>query len=132
MAQTPEQRRYAAKKRKLMLLFRITPEEQEKIEKYQGSSKFWVLLGKTMGTDHSHVSGLVRGRLDFRINRALGMLENSFKELTPQILRALAEYLEHPPAVDAIGERYGLLGKAQVKRKMIYGPPISSKKAKRK
>jgi hypothetical protein len=129
MAQTPEERRYAAKKRRLMLLFRISPEEQDKIEKYQGASKFWVLLGKTMGTDHSHVSGLVRGRLDFRINKALGMLENSFKELTPQILRALADYLDNPPAVNAIGPRYGLIGKAQVKHKMIYGPPKKVKKA---
>lgn len=75
-----------------------------------------------MGTDHSHVSGLVRGRLDFRINKALGLLENSFKELTPKILRTLADYLEAPPAVKAIGKHYGLIGRAQKKLKMVYGP----------
>jgi hypothetical protein len=40
----------------------------------------------------------------------------------------LADYAENPPAIAALGApRYGLIGKAQRKKKMIYGPPKEKK-----
>jgi len=36
----------------------------------------------------------------------------------------MADYLEDPPAVKAIGPHYGLIGKAKLnKKRKIYGPP---------
>ena len=33
----------------------------------------------------------------------------------------MANYFECPPAVEVIGERYGILHKAKNKKKMVYG-----------
>jgi len=107
-----------------MLLYKITPEEQKRIEEYQAvHPQFKYLLGNRMGTDHNHATGLIRGRLDWRINKAYGAIENAFPNHTAQVLRALARYHEEPPAVTVIGPRFGLIGRAQVKKKMVYGPP---------
>jgi hypothetical protein len=83
--------------------------------------------------DHNHTTGQLRGVLDFRINRALGMIETSFKEKTPDILRHLAQYLEHYPVNMVLGRRYGIIGKAKKKKVMIYGSekgPIKPEKRK--
>ena len=129
MAQTPEQRRDSAKRSRLMLLYKITPEEQDAVEQFQRKdSVLRILLTKgnpkepaRLYTDHSHTSGLFRGRLAYLINKGLGVIEGTYKERTPAILRALADYLDNPPAVRVIGERWGLLGRAKKKKKMIYG-----------
>jgi len=129
MAQTPEQRRASAKRSRLMLLYKITPEEQDAVEQFQRKdSVLRILLTKgnpkepaRLYTDHSHTSGLFRGRLAYLINKGLGVIEGTYKERTPAILRALADYLDNPPAVRVIGERWGLLGRAKKKKKMIYG-----------
>lgn len=122
----------AAKRQRLWKFYRITPEEQVEIEKFQKKHPVLsVLLEKgdptevaLLFTDHNHTSGLIRGRLAYLINKALGVFECSYKERTPTILRALADYLENPPATQVLGEpRYGLIGRAKVKKKMIYGPP---------
>lgn len=112
-----------AQDRRLKLLYRISLEEQKKIEEYQRKYGFGILMGNNMGTDHCHASGLIRGRLDWRINKAYGLLENIKDKHLPDVLRALANYHESPPAVSAIGFRYGLIGRAKRKRKMVYGPP---------
>ena len=129
MAQTPEQRRASAKRSRLMLLYKITPEEQDAVEQFQRKdSVLRILLTKgnpkepaRLYTDHSHTSGLFRGRLAYLINKGLGVIEGTYKERTPAILRALADYLDNPPAVRVVGERWGLLGRAKKKKKMIYG-----------
>lgn len=107
-----------------MAFYRITPEEQQAIDKFQaGHPVFNVLLGRRLGTDHNHKTGLIRGRLDFRINQAYGRIENAFPHNTAAVLRALADFHESPPATTVLGApRYGLLGKAKYKRKMVYGP----------
>jgi hypothetical protein len=64
--------------------------------------------------DHCHRTGLVRGLLNPFTNKHL------IDDL--DILRASIAYLENPPAVRALGRVYGLLGKAQRKKKMLYGP----------
>jgi hypothetical protein len=130
MAQTPEQRRYAAKRHRLNVLYRIDPGEEKAIELWQSvHSPYHLLLQRGNGSDdaqifvdHRHSDGLIRGKLAYLINKALGTIENSYKERTPEILRALADYLENPPAVEVIGPRYGMLGRAKMnKKKKIYG-----------
>jgi hypothetical protein len=119
----PVDARDKAKNRRLMLLYRITLEEQRKIEAFQRASPiFRLLLGRNMGTDHCHKTGLIRGRLDWRINKAYGLLEKVAPDNLSDVLRALAEYHDYPPAVTAIGPRFGLIGQAKVKKKMVYGP----------
>jgi hypothetical protein len=108
-----------------MVLFRLTPEDHAAILKFQKKHPvFKHLLGHRLGTDHSHKTGLIRGLLEWRINRAYGLLEKVAPDNLPAVLRALADFHENPPAVTALGEkRYGLIGQAKYKRKMVYGPP---------
>ena len=141
MPQTPEEKKLAAKRARAWKLYKITLEEQDIVEEYQRHDPdFAVLLTKgdpkekaLLFNDHNHTTGLYRGRLAYLINKGLGTIEGVYKERTPQILRALASYLDSPPATEVIGYRYGMLGRAKLnKKKIVYGPPISSKKAKRK
>jgi len=126
---SPEEQRIAAKRQRLMKFYRITLKEQAAIEEFQRGNGFSVLLEKgdptetaLLFTDHSHTSGLIRGRLAYLINKALGVFESSYKERTPTILRALAYYLENPPATTVLGEaRYGIIGRAKQKKVMTYG-----------
>jgi Recombination endonuclease VII len=139
MAKTPEQKRDAAKDARLKKFFRTSLEEYRAIEGWQANSRGSILLGTTRrGLDHNHTTGLIRGVLDWRINRALGIIENSFREASPKVLRELANYLEMPPATFVVGERYGLVGQAKNKKVMVYGsrngplPAIKNKKRKKK
>jgi hypothetical protein len=111
--------------RRLWVLYRITPAEQKAIEEFQANHPaFRLLLGRHLGTDHDHATGLVRGRIEWRINRALGLLEKAAPHNTSAVLRALADYLDNPPATTALGgQRFGLIGLAKYKKKMVYGPP---------
>ncbi len=110
------------RKYKLWKLFRLTPEEWEIILKYQ--SGVCAVSGKppvtrALAADHDHKTGRIRGALAMNINRGLALFNDD-----PALLRKAADYLENPPAVIALGkEVYGLLGKAQIKKKMVYGPP---------
>jgi len=111
--------------RRLWVLYRITLAEQKSIEEFQANhSAFKLLLGKRLGTDHDHSTGLIRGRIEWRINRALGLLEKASGKNISAALRALADYMDNPPATTALGgPRYGLIGLAKYKKKMVYGPP---------
>lgn len=121
----------SAKRRRLWVLFRITPEEHELVKKFQREHPPLDVLMEAsrnikagaIGTDHCHESGLVRGILGSGINKALGIIENLFKERTGEILRALAAYYDNPPAVQVLGKRYGMIGRAKInKKKKLYGP----------
>src|SRR5260221_7586754 len=122
MVQTPEERRASAKRKRLDVLYRITPEEQDRVEKFQrGIGTFSILLEKgdpskeaKLFNDHRHTDGLYRGRLAYLINKGLGVIEGTYKERTPSILRALAYYLDNPPATTILGKpRYGMIGRAK-------------------
>jgi hypothetical protein len=144
MAKSPEEKSRDAKAKRLWKFYRVTPAEDIYIEDFQRHHPYLhVLLEKGDPTepaliflDHNHTTGLIRGKLAYLINKALGVLEGSYKDRLPTILRALAEYLEAPPATIALGkETYGLIGKAKQKKVMIYGSaegPILPPKKERK
>lgn len=123
--QTKEQRRVSAKRARLWKLFRLTLEEWEKILAFQKHHPTYALLLEShLGTEHRHSDGKIRGILGWRLNRAYGMIEKAFPDNTAEVLRALALFHERHPAELALGKKtYGLLGKAQVKKSMKYGPP---------
>jgi len=110
-----------ARSKRLMELYRLTPQEHAAILRYQGN--LCAVSKKPMGrygTDHDHKTGLIRGILDWRINKGLAFFNDD-----PKLLRAAADYLESPPATAALGApRYGLIGRAKTgKKKKVYGPP---------
>jgi len=112
--------------KRLWDMYRLTPEEHARIREFQANHEIYKLvLGKNEGTDHDHKTGLIRGMMDWRINMALGLLESARRIGLSDLFRALAVYYEKPPAEIALGEkRFGLIGLAKYKKKMIYGPPI--------
>lgn len=120
------ERNSKARTRHLWKYFRLTPDELDKIIEFERNHPVYkILLGKRNVTDHDHATGLVRGSLEWRINRAYGLLDKVVddKDL-PTLLRALADFHEHPPVELALGEKkYGIIGQAQSKKKMVYGPP---------
>ena len=124
MARTPEQKRDAAKDARLKKFFRTSLGEYRAIEKFEAENpEYAPVLGTTRrGLDHCHTTGLIRGVLDWRVNRALGIIENAFKEDAAKVFRAMAEYVERYPALLVIGVRYGIIGRAKKKKVMKYGP----------
>lgn len=113
-----EKEKIARRKERLWSLYRLTPEDYQTILSHQGG--ICAITGKVsyrnLDVDHDHKTGLIRGLLSPWANKGLSFFDDS-----PALLRAAARYLESPPAVSAIGPHYGLLGRAQRKKKMIYG-----------
>lgn len=106
--------------RRLKRIFNLTIKDYEKMLQYQdGVCAITGKLAKKLVIDHDHSNGLIRGLLDWRINKALAPFKDN-----PALLRAAADYLENPPAATALGEKvYGILGKTTKKpRNMRYGP----------
>lgn len=106
--------------RRQKTLYNLTEEDRQKIEEFQlrvCAISGVPPRGQRLAVDHCHKSGLIRGLLHWRMNRAIAMFNDD-----PKLLRAAADYLDSPPAVAALGEkRYGLIGKAKIKKKMVYG-----------
>ena len=102
----------------LMDNFKLTPEMWQTIWDFQGGC--CAICGnplKKANTDHAHDSGLIRGLLCSRCNRALGRFGDSLK-----LILAAAEYLQNPPATRALGiSHYGYKGRIGTKkfRKML-------------
>ena len=113
---------------RLRVLFCLTPEEYTLINAYQEAHPTHrVLLGNGKmrnAVEHRHSDGLIRGVMSPMLNRAYGFIERLFPNNTAEILRALAEFHDNPPATTALGTpRFGLIGKAMYKKVMIYGSP---------
>ncbi len=113
----------AARKRHLWNAYRLTPEEWDKIEAWQDGVCPICRepqppqsngRPKRLATDHSHLSGEVRGLLCSRCNPLLGKLENNFRRfglhkvpgMTPLVYaQRIANYLAYPPAQSALGRK---------------------------
>ena len=99
------------------LLYNLLPGDRAKIAAFQGGLD--PITGQPLkpnaNCDHCHSTGLVRGLLNPMTNKRL--VDNI------TVLKRTLDYLSNPPAVAALGEKvYGLMGKAQRKRKPRYGP----------
>ena len=119
---------------RLFVLYRITAIEYDIILAYQGGCCAICKrppTGNRLAVDHDHKTGLIRGLVCWTCNRALGLLRDRLSSA-----QSLVEYLLGNPATIALGsERFGLIGKAQHKKKMIYGSangPIEQEKARPK
>lgn len=98
------------------LFYNLLPGERERIRAWQDNKD--PITGEPLSEhahlDHDHKTGLVRGLLN--------PMTNKFLIDKIEILQASIDYLKDPPAVQCLGEVYGLIGKAKKKKKMLYGP----------
>ena len=124
-----------ARARRLMKFFRISLDEALAVRDYQERHGGLCLLladeGKRESFDHRHADGLLRGWLACMLNRAYGIIERLYPDNTGDVLRALADYHDNPPAQRLLGPRFGIMGRAIYKKKMLYGPPNEHKVARK-
>jgi hypothetical protein len=114
---------------KYQKFYNITISDYDRIRAFMADHpKFKFLLNKPTATmreavEHRHGDGLIRGVMASMLNRAYGLIERLYGPDTADVLEALAEFHRNPPAELALGEKvYGLIGKAQRKKEMLYGP----------
>lgn len=116
-----------ARAKYLMDNFKLTVEQWQKIWDYQGGlCAICKRPLKKANTDHAHDSGLCRGLLCPRCNRALGRFGDSLL-----LILAAAKYLTNPPAVAALGgAHYGYPGRIGTKkhRKMLRKERLEEQK----
>lgn len=113
------------------IVYNLFPDEYDKMLKAQGGVCAISLKPPTdtrLNVDHNHKTGLIRGVLNWQINKALGLFNDD-----PAMLRRAADYLENPPAIKALGEPvYGMIGRAmKSKKKRKYGPDGTKERQKR-
>lgn len=90
-------RRATARKNHVLRTYGLTPEEHGRLVEYQ-DGRCAICGGErnyNLAVDHDHQTGLVRGLLCKRDNRLLGQMLDD-----PTLLRAAADYLESPPALE--------------------------------
>lgn len=105
------------KEKRDALLYNLRPGERQKIAAFQGGRDPITgdALVESFHIDHDHSSGKIRGALNPWSNKEL--IDSVSK------LRAMLAYVTDPPAPKALGETvYGLIGRAQRKKRMRYGP----------
>lgn len=112
MSATPiEDKTRAARDARLRRMYGLTLEEWEQVKAAQGGGCAGCGrdgVTRSLHTDHDHKTRVTRGLLCPSCNSALRKLRDN-----PEIARALAAYLENPPAIALLGERQC----APVKRK---------------
>jgi hypothetical protein len=106
---------------RLIREYQTTLEEREKVFKFQrGGCAICHRLEKDMNIslsiDHDHKSGLLRGLLCLRCNKAIEMLG-----CDPYVCLQASKYLTNPPFVLVLGERYTATGKVgtKIRRKRL-------------
>lgn len=116
-----------ARASRILVLYNLTLIEWELIDAYQSHVCFICgrpnKSGKRLSTDHSHITGLIRGLLCQSCNRIFGKIEDPrfWRDETVARLRRLIEYIEHPPATIALGrEVYTYAGKFGTKAHKKY------------
>lgn len=111
---TEEERKRRAKNAYLLRTYGVTLDEWESVWKFQG--EVCAICGKPGAqtraphTEHDHATGLFRGICCFFCNAYLLR-----QRVTPELLRRAADYLENPPAVQVLGERFGPTGRINAK-----------------
>jgi hypothetical protein len=110
--------------------YRLTPTQWRAIHDFQGGLCYGCrqaepVKGRRLSVDHDHATGLIRGLLCSRCNPIVGKLENAYKRyglgkqtsLTVGLFATrIAEYLNKPPAVKALGiEHLGYSGRTNTK-----------------
>lgn len=126
---TPKSAAAKARTKRQRALFNLFSGEDAKILKFQkGKCPILGRVSRKYVIDHDHKTGLVRGILDWQINRALAYFKDD-----PAMLRRAADYLDNPPATLALGEKvYGVVGKVTRKVKnRRYGPDQTKEPMKR-
>ena len=131
-----------ARAKRLRDNYNLSVEESDRIDAFQ-RNVCWVcgrperVAGRRLATDHSHLTGLIRGRLCSQCNPILGKLENAFVRLGMHkagldfvaIVEKLAAYVKNPPAVTALGrEVFGWPGKTGTKRHRKFLSKLKSLK----
>ena len=99
--------------KRLLDIFLLTEDMWQKIHTFQkGLCAICHTPLKKANTDHDHATGLVRGLLCARCNRALGRFGDSLA-----LLQAAVAYLLNPPASAALGgPHYGMTGRVGTKK----------------
>lgn len=114
MALTEDEKRRRAKNAYLLRTYGVTLAEWEQVFEFQDG--VCAICGKpgsvsrALHTEHDHASGLFRGLCCFFCNAYLLR-----QRVTPELLRRAAAYLENPPAVQVLGERFGPKGRINAK-----------------
>jgi len=100
------------RKSRLMRIFNLAIEDYDLMFKTQnGQCAICKKPLKKAQIDHKHFNGLIRGLLCWLCNKILGLSRDN-----PKLLRDAAIYLEHPPAIEALGApRYGRPGRVNQK-----------------
>lgn len=112
------------------VLYNIAVADYDKIRDFmQRHPQFHLLLNRSSwatrreAVEHRHKDGLIRGTMDCLLNQAYGLIERLYGDDTAAVLDALAEFHRNPPAPTVLGGPvYGLIGRAQKKKVMRYGP----------
>lgn len=117
-----EKGKQSTRKNHLWVMYRLTLDQYDKLFEFQngrcaGCNRQPGL--RRLAVDHCHSTGEIRGLLCWSCNNGLAFYDDDADRL-----QKLAGYLRTPPATQALGLTvYGLLGKAQRKKKMVYGGP---------
>jgi len=115
MTQTEEERKRKAKDTYLRRTYNITMDEYDLMLEAQGGNCAICdkpPLLRALHVEHDHSTGLVRGLCCFFCNAQILR-----QRVTAELLRRAADYLEHPPAVAVLGERFGPLGRITTKKR---------------
>lgn len=115
MAKTEEERKRTAKNAYLVRTYNITIEDFEAMLEAQGGvcaiceqpPKL-----RALHVEHDHTTGLIRGLCCFFCNAQILR-----QRVTARLLRRAADYLDNPPAIAVLGERFGPTGRIQTKRR---------------
>lgn len=123
---TPEESKRRNRSGQLLARYGVTADEWDEVLAFQNGvcavcGAIPPPSGRNLHSDHDHATGEFRGILCWLCNNV--MLRRG---VTPERLRAAADYLEKPPALQVVGPRIGKDASARVKRhyEKKFGPQL--------